>query len=629
MSYKNLGQFIARLETEGELVRIDARVSPVLEITEITDRMSKAPGGGKALFFKNVEGSAFPVITNAFGSHRRIALALGSDPDALAGRLAEILTQTPPRSMREKMSFIPKAIAWTNFFPGTRKIKAPPCQEVILKGDEIDLMKIPILHCWPKDGGRFITLPVVFTKGLHDGRRNVGMYRMQVYDEKTTGMHWHIHKDGCHHFQEYRKAGRRMEVAVAIGTDPAVTYAATAPLPRGVDEMILAGFIRQKPVVMVKGVTVAIEVPAEAEFVLEGYVDPEETRIEGPFGDHTGYYSLEGEYPVFHLTAVTHRRNPVYSATVVGRPPMEDCYLALVTERLFLPMIKAVMPEIMDYWLPWEGVFHNIVVVAIDKEYPQHAAKIISGLWGMGQMSFAKAIAVVDDRSLLSDGERLLAHILNTIDFHSDITVTRGILDVLDHSSPQPLYGSKIAIDATARIAGEQPRPKTNAAKVSRGDEELLQHLRGIDRGFVALRRIFPGCKNPLLLIAIDKENGKNSRYYMDRIDWEALSQGVCVLYDAGIDLADDSLLLWKVFNNTDSSRDVTISGAGIIIDATKKGPADGHIRPWPDEIEMTDEIKKRVNGLLDEFVKDDPDALNMAAFRLPPLLRQPHLARR
>jgi len=600
MSYKNLGEFIARLQTEGELVRIDARVSPVLEITEITDRMSKAPGSGKALFFENVEGSAFPVITNAFGSHRRIALALGSDPDALAGRLAEILKQTPPRSMREKMSFIPKAIAWANFLPRARKIKAPPCQEVILKGDEVDLMKIPILHCWPKDGGRFITLPVVFTKGLHDGKRNVGMYRMQVYDEKTTGMHWHIHKDGCHHYHEYQRAGKRMEVAVAIGTDPAVTYAATAPLPRGMDEMILAGFIRRKPVVMVKGVTVDIEVPAEAEFVLEGYVDPEETRVEGPFGDHTGYYSLEDLYPVFHVTAITHRRNPIYSATIVGRPPMEDCYLALATERLFLPMIKTLMPEIKDYWLPWEGVFHNIVVAAIEKEYPQHAAKIISGLWGTGQMSFAKAIVVVDDRSLLSDGKRLLEHILNTVDFHSDITVAEGILDVLDHSAPQPLYGAKIAIDVTARITGEQPRRNRSVSRVPWSDGELLRHLQSIDSGFVALRRIFPECANPLILMTIDKENGKSSQYYMDKIDREVLSQGICVLYDTHIDLTDDSLTLWKAFNNIDYSRDIRIMEAEIIIDATKKGPADGHARPWPDDIEMSADIKERVNRLYD-----------------------------
>ncbi|MBU3932001.1 MAG: UbiD family decarboxylase, partial [Proteobacteria bacterium] len=399
---------------------------------------------------------------------------------------------------------------------------------------------------------------------------------------------------------EYQRAGKRMEVAVAIGTDPAVTYAATAPLPRGVDEMILAGFIRRKPVVMVKGVTVDIEIPAEAEFVLEGYIDPEETRMEGPFGDHTGYYSLEDLYPVFHVTAITHRRNPIYSATIVGRPPMEDCYLALATERLFLPMIKTLMPEMKDYWLPWEGVFHNIVVAAIEKEYPQHAAKIISGLWGTGQMSFAKAIVVVDDRSLLSDGKRLLEHILNTVDFHSDITVAEGILDVLDHSAPQPLYGAKIAIDVTARITGEQPRRNRSVSRVPWSDGELLRHLQSIDSGFVALRRIFPECANPLILMTIDKENGKSSQYYMDKIDREVLSQGICVLYDTHIDLTDDSLTLWKAFNNIDYSRDIRIMEAEIIIDATKKGPADGHARPWPDDIEMSADIKERVNRLYD-----------------------------
>ncbi|MEW6333171.1 MAG: menaquinone biosynthesis decarboxylase [Thermodesulfobacteriota bacterium] len=599
MGFRNLGEFIARLEAAGELLRIGAPVSAVLEIAELTDRMSKAPGGGKALLFENVEGSAFPVLTNAFGSHRRIALALGAAPDALAARLEGILRQSPPRSLREKISLLPKAIEWTRFLPRTGKRKHPPCQEVIHRGNDVDLTTLPILQCWPKDGGRFITLPIVFTKGLLDGRRNAGMYRMQVYDARTTGMHWHIHKDGAHHFREYRKAGKRMEVAVAVGTDPAVTYAATAPLPRGVDEMILAGFIRQKPVTMVRGVTVDIEVPAEAEFVLEGYVDPQETRIEGPFGDHTGYYSLEDAYPVFHLTAVTHRRNPVYSATVVGRPPMEDCYLALATERLFLPMIKAIMPEIKDYWLPWEGVFHNIVVVALEKEFPGHAAKIISGLWGTGQMSFAKVIVIVDDPALLSRGEKLLGHLLNTVDIRSDMTMARGILDVLDHSSTEPLQGSKIAIDATARITGEEPRRPVNRPETTSSGEALLRQLREIDGGFVAVRKICTEGARCLVRIAIDKENGRSSRYYLDRIEVEGLFPAVCVLYDARIDLADDALLLWKVFNNTDPARDVSIREHGIVVDATEKGPADGHTRPWPDEIRMTDDIRKRVDGLL------------------------------
>jgi len=584
------------------LLRIRDTVSPLLEITEITDRMSKSADGGKALFFEKVAGSAFPVVTNAFGSYRRIALAFESTPQELAARLAGIIKQAPPQSILAKIGMIPKALSWAKFIPRTKKLKAPPCQEVVLTGDEIDLTKLPILQCWPKDGGRFITLPVVFTKGLGDGRRNVGMYRMQMYDGKTTGMHWHIHKDGSHQFIEYQKAGRRMEVAVAIGTDPAVTYAATAPLPRGVDEMMMAGFIRQSPVVLVKAVTVDIDVPAEAEFILEGYVDPAETRLEGPFGDHTGYYSAADLYPVFHLTAITRRKNPVYSATVVGRPPMEDCYLAYTTERLFLPLLQTVMPEIKDYLLPWEGVFHSIAVVAIEKEYPGHAAKIAYGLWGSGQMSFAKALIIIDDQSLLADGRRLFEHILNIIDFSSDVTIASGILDVLDHSAVNPLLGAKIAIDATARIAGEGERLREclDSSSISpEGDAELLRRLQEKEGGFTGLRIFFPGCKRRLIAATIDKEKGQSSRPYLALLARELRGGEIFVLYDAAIDLADDSLLLWKAFNNVDPARDIAIAETNITIDATRKGPADGHKRPWPDDIAMTPEIKRRVEKIL------------------------------
>ncbi len=597
MNYRNLGEFISTLEAQNELIRVKTRVSSCLEITEITDRMCKSPGGGKALLFENVEGSEFPVLTNAFGSAKRIALALGEAPDALAGRMKAILEQAPPRSFRDKLRFIPKAISYSRYLPRTRRRGTPPCQEVVLTGDAVDLNALPILHCWPDDGGRFVTLPVVFTKGLEDGKRNAGMYRMQVYDRNTTGMHWHIHKDGSHHFQEYRKAGKRMEVAVAVGTEPAVTYAASAPMPRGIDEMMLAGFIRQKPVAMHKGVTVDIEVPAEAEFVLEGYVDPEESRIEGPFGDHTGYYSLKDAYPVFHVTAITHRRNPVYSATVVGRPPMEDCYLALATERLFLPMLQTTVPEIKDYWMPWEGVFHNVVVVAIDKQYPGHAAKIMSGLWGMGQMSFSKAIVIVDRTDLLGPGTGLLGHILDTIDLPADLTVTQGVLDVLDHSAPKPLFGAKVGLDATDRLESEGPRRgRGPAGKLS--EAELLDRLRGLDPGFIQVRRAFADRANPLVLIRIRKKGAKNSSYFVETMRKvpEVISSGICVLYDDGVDLKDDSLLAWKAFNNIDPSRDLTITPEGLILDATRKGPEDGHDRPWPEDIAMTEEIKTLVD---------------------------------
>jgi 4-hydroxy-3-polyprenylbenzoate decarboxylase len=596
--YKNLKDYVARLEAEGELYRIKSRVSPVLEITEITDRVSKSPGGGKALLFENVEGSEFPVLTNAFGSNRRISLALGCDNlDQLAERMKNLLDQTPPQTMAEKLKFIPKAVSWSRYLPRIRKFRAPPCQEVVLQGDDVDLSKLPVLHCWPEDGGRFFTLPVVFTKGLNDGKRNAGMYRMQIFDKNTTGMHWHIHKDGSHHYNEYRKAGKKMEVAVAVGTDPAITYAATAPAPRGVDEMILAGFIRQAPVEMVKGITVDIEVPAEAEFILEGYVNPDELRSEGPFGDHTGYYSPVDKYPVFHVTAVTHRKNPIYSATVVGRPPMEDCYLALATERLFLPFLKTVMPEITDYLMPWEGVFHNIVVVAIDKEYPHHARKVMDGLWGMGQMSFAKAILIIDDERYLRNGESLLKHILNTLDIHEDITITDGILDVLDHSAPQPLYGSKIGFDATRRITGELPRrPRIQKKEIT--EKELLVRLRKKDPAFLDLRKIFKDTRNPLILVKIAKNRTKNSSHFIKKIvsSKEIAGQGIFLLYDADIDLWDNSLVLWKVFNNTDPSRDITFTENGAVIDATKKGQQDGHNREWPDDINMLQEVRKRID---------------------------------
>ncbi len=596
-SYGNLGEFIAALEAEGELVRVRTPVSAHLEITEFTDRMCKSPGGGKALLFENVEGSEFPVLTNAFGSAKRIALALGEEPDALAGRMKAILEQAPPRSFRDKLRFIPKAVSYARFLPRTRRRGTPPCQEVVLTGDAVDLNALPILHCWPEDGGRFVTLPVVFTRGLEGGRRNAGMYRMQVYDRNTTGMHWHIHKDGSHHFQEYRKAGRRMEVAVAVGTDPAVTYAASAPMPRGIDEMMLAGFIRQKPVAMQKGVTVDIEVPCEAEFVLEGYVDPEESRIEGPFGDHTGYYSLQDAYPVFHVTAITHRRNPVYSATVVGRPPMEDCYLALATERLFLPMLQTTVPEILDYWMPWEGVFHNVVAVAIDKQYPGHAAKIMSGLWGMGQMSFSKAIVIVDRAELLGPGGGLLGHILDTVDLPADLTITQGVLDVLDHAAPKPLFGAKVGLDATERLASEGPR-KAPSPRRGLSETDLLGRLRSIDPGFSRVGCAFTDRANPLLLITIEKQGTKNSQHYVEALRQapEVISAGTCLLYDDGVDLGDGSLLAWKAFNNIDPERDLTVTPEGLILDGTRKGPEDGHDRPWPEDIVMTEEIKKRVD---------------------------------
>lgn len=593
--YQNLGQFISELENAGELLRIKAPVSRDLEIAHITDLVSKSRGGGKALLFENVRESSFPVLTNAFGSDRRVCMALGTDSlDSLAGRLEGFVKIKPPKSFRQFLELLPMGLDIIRFLP--RKTSRAACQECVYRGDDVDLSKLPVLKCWPGDGGPFVTLPVVITKSLESGVRNVGMYRLQVFDRRTTGMHWHIHKDGSHYFQEYRRARRLMPVAVAIGTDPAVTYAATAPLPRGVDEMILAGFIRRWPVRMTRCVSVDLEVPAEAEFVLEGYVDPEELRLEGPFGDHTGYYSLVGEYPVFHVTALTHRRNPVYSATLVGRPPMEDCYLARATERIFLPLLRTIHPEVRDFWMPWEGVFHNIVVLAIDKEYPGHARRIMSAVWGQGQMSFSKAVALVDGGTDLRDPRKVLETILNEVDLESDIFITEGVLDVLDHSAPEPLFGAKIGIDATGRHPGERPRPGFSPVAIPAA-EAVEKCLRNASILLTACHRPPLDVRNRPLLINFSKDGKTPGRSLAGELlrlrELDAFT--IFVLLDSGIDLRDYSLVLWKVFNNVDPKRDICRQGGRMVIDATRKGPEDGHDRPWPDDIVMAPEVVERV----------------------------------
>ncbi len=588
--YKNLKEFLEALDRAGEINYIYEPVSVHLEISKFTDRESKSRKGGKALFFKNVKESAFPVVTNIFGSTRRICMALGVDHlDSLGDRVREFTELNPPKNLKEALNIIPMAINASKFFPRVFKGKSAPCREIVLKGADVDLSGLPVLWCWPEDAGPFVTLPLVFTKSLVTGRRNVGMYRLQIFDKNTTGMHWHIHKDGSHYYNEYCNAGKRMPVAVAIGADPAVTYAATAPMPRGMDEMVLAGFIRKKPVRMVKCLTIDMEVPAEAEFVLEGYVEPGEFRREGPFGDHTGYYSLADDYPVFHVTALTHRKYPVYNATLVGRPPMEDCYLAKATERLFLPMLQTVMPEICDYWFPWEGVFHNIVIVAIDKEFPGHAHKVMSGLWGQGQMSFCKAVVIVDKNIDPSDSEMVFKELLTKFDITSDIIITRGVLDVLDHSSPTPNFGSKIGIDLTARFKGEPPRSdKTVYIKDPAATGNPVS-LPGIDKSMPLFNECFGNSAvlNRIIAFSVKKNENRGGRYFAELLlnATEFADFNILILFDDHIDLADSSMLLWKLFNNVDPGRDLMVKDKRLVIDACKKLLIDGHAREWPEEL--------------------------------------------
>ena len=452
MAYVDLREFISRLEREGELVRVRERVSRDLEITEVADRTVKS--GGPALLFENVDGFDIPVLINGFGSYRRMSMALGVDSlDVIGSRVESLLNTESPASFREKLMMVPRLARLASAFPKT--VKNGRCQEIVKEGNDASLDLLPILKCWPGDGGRFITLPMVFSKSLETGRRNVGMYRMHVYDCRTTGMHWHVHKVGARHYAEYEKAGKRMEIAVALGGDPAITYAATAPLPEDFDEMVFAGFLRQAPVEMVQCKTVDLQVPACAEIVLEGYVDPGERRTEGPFGDHTGFYSLEDEYPVFHVTCVTQRKNPIYATTIVGPPPMEDFYMGKAIERIFLPLMRLQLPEVRDISMPAEGVFHNLILVSIRKSYPGHARKVMSAIWGLGQAMFSKCIVVVDEDVNVQDVREVAWKALNNIDPERDIQFTLGPVDSLDHASRLANYGSKMGIDATKKWPGE------------------------------------------------------------------------------------------------------------------------------------------------------------------------------
>lgn len=461
MAFDDLRDFIRLLEKNGELKRIRAEVDPELEITEITDRVSKQ--GGPALLFENVRGSRLPVLINAFGSRERMKMAFGvEDYDEITSRITELTDVKSPQGLIEKIKMVPRLADIGKMFP--KVVRDGPCKETVLREGAFSLLDFPVLKCWPEDGGRFITLPLVFTKNPETGKRNCGMYRMQVYDEATTGMHWQIHKHGAQHFRNLRRSGGgRLEAAVAIGADPVTVFSAILPLPEDLDEMMIAGFLREKPVEMVKAETVDVEVPASAEIVLEGYVDIDERRVEGPFGDHTGYYSLEDEFPVFHVTCVTHRKKPIYQTTIVGKPPMEDCWMGEAIERIFLPLMKRQFSEVVDYHMPFAGVFHNLMIVSIKKNYPGHARKVMNSIWSLPQAMFTKCIVVVDDDTDVRDLNAVAWRVLNNIDPERDIQFMLGPVDQLDHSSRLPNFGSKMGIDGTRKWKSEgfhRPWPK-------------------------------------------------------------------------------------------------------------------------------------------------------------------------
>ena len=476
MAYRDLQDFIAALEKAGELKRISVPVDSKLEITAIADRIMRE--GGPALLFEQVKGSKYPLVINLMGSERRMAMALNAESlDAKAKEIEDIISWVLSfardfnvfKAIPGVMPRVPQAFS---LIPRTKL--NPICQEVI--DDEAGFDSLPVLTCWPEDGGPFLTLPLVCTQDPHSGVHNVGMYRMQVYDNRTAGMHWHLHKDGAHFFQKYKEQGKRMPVAVALGCDPAVIYASTAPLPEGVWEMIFAGFLRNKRAQVCKATLSDLLVPADAEFVLEGYVDPNESRLEGPFGDHTGYYSLTDHYPVFHLERITRRRNPVYPATIVGPPPKEDCWMGKATERLFLPLLKQLCPEIVDLAMPFEGVFHNCIIVSIDKRFPGHARKTMNFLWGLGQMMYAKCIIVVDKEVNPQNSSEVAWRAFNNVDARRDLVLSDGPLDALDHSSPLAFFGCRVGIDATRKGPSEgHMRPWPSPLVMDSEIEELVK----------------------------------------------------------------------------------------------------------------------------------------------------------
>ncbi len=458
MSLDNLTEFVELLDAAGELVRITHPVSVDLELCEIADRVMKQPGGGAALLFENVvlrdgSRSAFPVGINLFGSMKRMSMSLGvGELDDIGARITELLELAkPPQGILGKLALLPRLMEVAKFPPRTRG-GDPPCRQVVWGDDEVNLDRLPIIKCWPEDGGPYITFPMVITRDPVRGIRNVGMYRVQQLTRNTVAMHWQRHKVGAAHWREMAQTGERMPVCIALGADPPSMYSASAPLPPTVDEFVFAGFLRKKPVSLVKALTCDLEVPAESDFVLEGYIDPAEPLVtEGPFGDHTGFYSLADMYPLVHITAITMRERPILPTTIVGRPPMEDFYLGHATERIFLPLLKLTIPEIVDYHMPAEGIFHNLVFVSIDKQYPGQAFKVMNAMWGQGLMSLAKVIVVLDKDVNVRNPQEAWWVALNNLDPQRDARFTMGPMDVLDHSSRNFTYGSKMGLDATRK----------------------------------------------------------------------------------------------------------------------------------------------------------------------------------
>ena len=626
MAYKNQQEFIHALEAAGELVRIRTFVDPKLEIAEITDRISKSGNGGLALLFENT-GTEFPVLMNAYGSEKRMCMALGvrqlDDTTREIEGLFRLLS-APKEGLLDKLRLLPKLGQFASWMPAVKSGRGE-CQEVIMK--DPDIGRLPVITCWPKDGGPFLTLPIIHTKDLHTGTRNVGMYRMQVFGPTLTGMHWHKHKVSAKHFAAYKKAGQRMPVAVALGGDPVYAYSATAPLPENVDEYMLAGFLRKKKVELVKCITQPeIEVPADADFIIEGYVDPDEDLIwEGPFGDHTGYYSLPDWYPRFHLTAITHRKNAVYPATIVGIPPQEDAWLGKATERIFLAPIKmTLVPEIIDMEMPVEGVFHNLVIAQIRNEYAGQGLKAMNAMWGAGQMMFNKILVITDEPANIRDYRQLARYVFRHWNPATDVYFSQGPMDVLDHSCSKLGFGGKMCIDGTGKTEEEITGTVGEAITGTAGEEtdaaqspklavpDRLSAAALMERWpeITSVNLSLPAQQIPCVILAVKKDRYGHIRELhealCDRTEMEGIKM---ILYvEHTVDAGDLSVALWRFCNNLDPRRDHLLVRkksrtdpqqeiACLGLDGTRKTKElDNFQRDWPNIIVAADATIRAVD---------------------------------
>lgn len=624
MAYRNQQEFIKVLEKEGELIRIKTYVDPHLEMAEITDRMSKQPGGGKALLFENT-GFDFPVLMNAYGSEKRMCLALGVKTlNDVAHDIESLfhLLSSPKESIIDKLKLLPKLGEFASWMPKVKKGRGE-CQEVILTERPLptgekwmglpDITKLPVITCWPQDGGPFVTLPIIHTKEPHTGVRNVGMYRMQVFGPQLTAMHWHKHKVSAKHFNEYKKIAKKMPVAVALGGDPVYAYSATAPLPENVDEYMLAGFLRKKKVELVKCITQPeIEVPYDADFVIEGYIDPDDDMLwEGPFGDHTGYYSLPDWYPRFHITAITHKRNAVYPATIVGIPPQEDAWLGKATERIFLAPIKmTLVPEITDMDMPVEGVFHNLVIAEINKEYAGQGQKVMNAMWGAGQMMFNKILVLKSQSDVpITNYTHLAKEVFKNLNPATDIYFSQGPMDVLDHSCSKLGFGGKLCIDGTHKYEEEidtayithpytrinEERLKERFPEITSINDNLLQH------------------DIPCLIISVEKKKkGHIRELHQILCDIDEIKGIKMILYvEHTVNALDLPTALWRFCNNLDPKRDhflyrkeIKEKYTAILgLDGTIKTKIlDGFERDWPNIIVADDETITKVDQKWDKL---------------------------